>query len=145
MSKTLTYSLILLFILGGCRSTTQGSVTAPPVAEDSTSPPANSQDLATPHSIQEPQSAQTDEEIQQEIDACYANPDHPIGQQIAADYAGQTTYSEVMDWFCSGFEFEDILTALETADLSGYHAEILLTMLEYGQTWEEIWAEIGLK
>ena len=81
----------------------------------------------------------------EETDSCLTDPAHPIGQQIAADYAAFTNYQQIMNWFCSGFEFEDILTALETEDASEFSADILLTMLEYGQSWNEIWVEIGLE
>jgi hypothetical protein len=66
-----------------------------------------------------------------------------LGAAIAADYAFTST-EQVMAWFCDGAEFEDILVALETADITGASAEEMLTMLAAGLTWEEIWQVVGL-
>ena len=49
-----------------------------------------------------------------------------------------------MVWFCNGFEFEDILTALQTSDETSLPAAELLETFANGQTWDEIWAELGL-
>lgn len=49
-----------------------------------------------------------------------------------------------MRWFCSGFLFEDILTALQTAEETSATPQELLSMYENGQTWEEIWLELEL-
>ena len=75
---------------------------------------------------------------------CYGDETHPIGQSIADLYPDQTDYEEVMIWFCNGFEFEDILTALQTSEESDILAEELLAKFEHGQTWDEIWLELGL-
>jgi hypothetical protein len=66
-----------------------------------------------------------------------------IGQGIADEYEF-ASYEEVMTWFCSGAEFEDILVALQTEDQTGTPAEEMLVMLAEGFTWEEIWLVIGL-
>lgn len=145
MKTTVIQVLLIILLLVGCGGEPEITPNPQSANNDSSTPPtANLLDIATTETIQEAQESQTEQEIQQEIDACFANPDHPIALEIAAEYPA-TDYTQVMDWFCSGFEFEDILTALQTAELSDFHPEILLTMLEYGQTWEEIWAEIGLK
>ena len=68
---------------------------------------------------------------------------NPIASSIAADYPF-TSYSEVMTWFCNGAEFEDILSALMTEELTGTPAEESLQMLADGFTWDEIWQLIGL-
>ena len=74
---------------------------------------------------------------------CGTEADFPIGQEIAEAYP-DTSYEQVMDWYCDGFTFEDILTALETAEQMDMPTDDLLAMLKNGQSWEEIWSEIGL-
>jgi hypothetical protein len=74
---------------------------------------------------------------------CLGDEINPIASSIAADYES-TSYTEVMTWFCNGAEFEDILTALMTEDLTGVLAEELLEMLADGFSWDEIWRVIGL-
>ena len=74
---------------------------------------------------------------------CYGDEIHPMGKSIA-DLYENTNYEEVMQWFCSGFLFEDILTALQTAEQTSTTPADLLSMYENGQTWEEIWLELGL-
>lgn len=76
-------------------------------------------------------------------DNCASAEANELGAAIAADYAF-TTLEQVMDWFCAGAEFEDILVALETADQTGESAEEMLTMLAAGLSWEEIWQVVGL-
>ena len=66
-----------------------------------------------------------------------------IGQGIADEYEF-TSYNEVMTWFCDGAEFEDILVALQTEELSDTPAEDMLAMLAEGFSWEEIWLVVGL-
>ena len=67
----------------------------------------------------------------------------PLGQSIAADYE-TASYAQVMAWFCSGAEFEDILLALETEAQTGLPAEEMLTALAEGLSWDEIWGDAGL-
>jgi len=74
---------------------------------------------------------------------CYGDDIHPMGKSIS-DLYQNTTYEEVMQWFCSGFLFEDILTALQTAEQTNTAPQELLSRFENGQTWEEIWLELGL-
>lgn len=68
---------------------------------------------------------------------------HPIGQSIAETFP-EITYQQVMVWFCNGAAFEDILLALETADLTDEQPEELLNLLAEGLTWEEIWQSLEL-
>lgn len=74
---------------------------------------------------------------------CLGDEVSPIGQSIADEY-DFTSYEEVITWFCSGAEFEDILVALETESQTGTPAEEMLAMLADGFTWEEIWQLEGL-
>lgn len=66
-----------------------------------------------------------------------------IGESIAASYSF-TTSQEVMTWFCEGAEFEDILLALDTEELTSTAAEDLLLMRADGLSWEEIWQVVGI-
>lgn len=66
-----------------------------------------------------------------------------IGQGIADEYEF-ASYEEVMAWFCDGAEFEDILVALQTEELSETPAEEMLVMLAEGFTWEDIWLVVDL-
>ena len=74
---------------------------------------------------------------------CYGPELNQVGQGIA-DKFEQATYEQVMLWFCNGAEFENILVALQTEELTGNPAEEMLIMVAVGQTWEEIWQSIGL-
>ena len=75
-----------------------------------------------------------------ENDACTYTDPHPIGQSIAETYV--VSYQQVMDWFCSGFSFENILIALETSQAVDIPPDTLLEML-LEKEWEDIWQEIG--
>ena len=75
---------------------------------------------------------------------CASPEANALGASTAADYPTLATPEQVMGWFCDGAEFEDILTALETADQTGTLAEEMLQMLAAGMTWEEIWQVVGL-
>lgn len=69
-----------------------------------------------------------------------ANP-HPVAENIAQKY--QLEYDEVIDWYCQGYEFEDILLALQTSRLTEVAVEDLLTLSET-QSWSEIWEDFDL-
>jgi hypothetical protein len=127
--------LLLCLLLAGCSAQPEepGDLNTAPV------------EATQPDPVSPKPSIQEEEPQQGETASCLSDPAHPIAMQIAAEYPEITSYQQIMDWFCSGFEFEDILTALQTEEISDYPADILLTMLEYGQSWEEIWIEIGLE
>ena len=74
---------------------------------------------------------------------CLGGVINPIGQSIAEDF-DTVDYQQVIDWFCNGAEFEDILVALETETLTEISASDMLQMLAEGLTWDEIWQSIGL-
>ena len=78
------------------------------------------------------------------VDAvCLGERDNLVARAIVDDF-DFTSYTEVMVWFCSGAEFEDIVTALQTEQLSGAAAEDMLEMLADGFSWEEIWQLLGV-
>lgn len=66
---------------------------------------------------------------------------HPMGESIAEKF--DTSYEDVMGWYCDGYAFEDILLALQTSQLTGESPDVLLEKL-INQSWEEIWKELGL-
>ncbi|HKJ26215.1 MAG TPA: hypothetical protein VJ965_01135 [Anaerolineales bacterium] len=75
---------------------------------------------------------------------CLSSEDHPIAVSIAEEYAQLTDYDEVIGWFCDGALFEDILNALTTEELSGVDAADVLRVVAEGQSWDEIWLELGI-
>ena len=75
---------------------------------------------------------------------CYGEERHPIAVSIAEQFPAVTSYEEVMTWFCNGAEFEDILNALATEEITGIEAEAMLRMVSEGFTWDEIWLELGV-
>lgn len=75
---------------------------------------------------------------------CYGEETHPIGESIADLFPEITDYDQVMTWFCNGFEFEDIVTALETQLASGTPVSDLLALFQSGKDWDTIWVELGI-
>jgi len=73
---------------------------------------------------------------------CYGPETHSIGDAIADKF--NLPYEQVMTWFCSGYEFEDILLALQTHQQMETSIERLLEMRAEGNTWDEIWQQIDL-
>ena len=65
---------------------------------------------------------------------------HPVGMSIAETY--QVPYEQVMEWFCDGYSFDNILIALETSEAVNVPADTLLEML-LEKEWEQIWNEVG--
>lgn len=74
---------------------------------------------------------------------CYSPEPNQIALGIVEEFES-TTYEQVMNWFCNGAEFENILLALQTEKQTAYPAEELLLMIAGDMTWEEIWLDIGL-
>ena len=66
---------------------------------------------------------------------------HPIAEGIADKF--DATYEEVMTWFCGGHPFDDILLALQTAELAERPASELLA-IRGDRIWDQFWEELGL-
>lgn len=134
-------SCLIVLATAACVSAIQTPASTPlqPAAPDSSTIPSENPVFAgSPTS--EPTAALDGTSALQEC----ANEDATnISAWIAQDYSF-TTSEQVLAWFCGGFEFEDILTALETQDQTGVPAEDLLDMLAQGLDWNEIWLSIGL-
>ncbi|MEX2029750.1 MAG: hypothetical protein WD906_02095 [Anaerolineales bacterium] len=67
---------------------------------------------------------------------------HPIAASIAEDF--DTEYDQVIEWFCGGHTFEDILLALQTERLGSVGAADLLAERSEGKSWDVVWAELGI-
>lgn len=66
---------------------------------------------------------------------------HPLGSSIAEKFS--VSYDKVMNWYCDGYLFEDILLTLQTSQLSDTTPEEIFTQLETNN-WEEIWAALDI-
>jgi len=75
-----------------------------------------------------------------ETDCSTLNP-HPLAQGMEETF--DVTYDEIMTWYCDGSAFSDILLALETSELAEVSVPDLLQLIE-NQSWEEIWADLGI-
>lgn len=130
------FGLLIVVLLAGC-----GQTQSNPVIDDV--PTSGNEQVEQGDDVNE---AGQDEALtsgENTIVTCYGSEIHPIGQEIASQYE-EVTYEQVMDWFCNGANFEDILVALQTAKQTGEPAQSLLEMLAAGQTWDEIWQSVGL-
>lgn len=74
---------------------------------------------------------------------CYGSEPNEIGSGISDSFP-ETSYEQIMTWFCNGAEFEDILVALQTEKLTDFPAGEMLLMLADDWTWDEVWQVIGL-
>jgi hypothetical protein len=150
------FPLLLIFtisLLGACR----GSSDTPISIEDNDQP--LSQDAEQPDKLTENEkfsateneskdlflpyleSDSVDQVNDQEFD-CYGTEKHKIGLSIADKF--EFSYEEIMNWFCDGHQFEDILLALQTSKLISISPDELLLKRANGQVWDDIWRDIGL-
>ena len=145
MNKTLFLLLIPMLLLASCRQTPQENVPLENSPVPSIDSPTATDEAPTPDKQESSPVVSTEEPPQETLGPdCYGDQINPIGQSIADLYPEQMDYEEVMTWFCNGFEFEDILTALQTSEETDTSAEELLSMFDDGQTWDEIWIELGI-
>jgi hypothetical protein len=76
-------------------------------------------------------------------DPCLGTEPHPIGVNIAVNY--DVDYAQVMDWYCAGSGFDDIILALETVSLDpDVQVDELLQSIDEGNSWDEIWETLDL-
>jgi hypothetical protein len=137
MIRWFSSCLICFVILTACVSEAPETVDIQPsqVVEESTS---------TPLPVETIVPTETNPGNPENVDLCPGEETNQIGQSIAEDYE-DVEYQEIMNWFCSGAAFEDIVVALETESLTGKAVEDLLKMVADGYTWEEIWFLEGLE
>jgi hypothetical protein len=146
-TRVLLNLLIVAFLVVACAAPTD-SVPFSPTEEPATQPAQEKSVVPTStidagqvtQELSQPEETQPGESPEAE---CPGEGINNIGQGIADEYEF-ARYEEVMTWFCSGAEFEDILVALQTEDQTGTPAEEMLVKLAEGFTWEEIWLVIGL-
>lgn len=67
---------------------------------------------------------------------------HPLATALAETY--DLSESEVMNMFCNGFSFGEIMLALQTQQMNGTPAADSLAQRQNGQGWGQIWQEAGL-
>ena len=136
MKKNLITLILVVFIFAGCAGNSSPSDEHSDTGQPRNSTTAESEDavvIGQPIPINGESAAE-----------CLAAEEHPIASSIAADYADITTYDEVLGWFCNGAMFEDILNALLTEELTQVDAGNVLVMVAQGQSWDEIWLELGV-
>lgn len=80
-----------------------------------------------------------------EIDTnCFEDEIHPVAEMISQDFNEITDCEEVMNWFCNGAEFEDIMNALLTEETTNIDAGELLLRLAEGEIWNDIWIDLKI-
>jgi hypothetical protein len=135
MKKTLLIVFLFLLIFSACSNTTEGNLSGGKsggsgggAGEGNSS---GSDPVSTPM-------------LKSQIEDCLSGDTHPIAKSIADQYSDITSYDEVIGWFCNGALFEDILNALATEELSSADAGDILVLVAQGETWDEIWLELGV-
>jgi hypothetical protein len=135
---------VVMLLVGACTSPTPPNPTEGPATATIQEILIVPTSTSLPEQIvqEEPTLALTDV-VETPEAACPGEGINSIGQGIADEYEF-TGYDEVMNWFCDGAEFEDILVALQTEDQTGVQAEEMLVMLAEGLSWEDIWLVVDL-
>lgn len=136
MIKAFLSALVLVWLLAGCGPA--ASATAAPTVAPSLAPAAKA--TAAPAPILAPGVTPAATLV---LANCAGPEVNALAAAIASDFP-QTSAGQVMEWFCAGAEFEDILTALETAGLTDTPPEEMLQMLAAGMNWDEIWQVLGI-
>jgi hypothetical protein len=77
----------------------------------------------------------------EEEETCPEEDPHPIAVSISEKF--DVPYQEVIDWYCDGYIFEDILLALQTSKMTDREPGGLLEEAET-KSWEEIWEDAGI-
>ncbi|MFO7944425.1 MAG: hypothetical protein R6U51_09045 [Anaerolineales bacterium] len=94
----------------------------------------------TPPPTEEENEAEQSEE-EKNTSACPEEDPQPIAVSISEKF--DVSYEKVIDWYCDGYIFEDILLALQTSKMSDVEPDTLLKEIE-AKTWEEIWDNLGI-
>lgn len=127
MKHALSFIFIILLIsLSSCNQTNQKAIQQVVSKED------------TSNNTQPPGPDQREEDRKT---GCMDGETHPIGLSIAEKF--DIPYEQVITWYCSDYEFEDILLALQTSKMTDAEPEVLLEQLRV-KTWEQIWNELDL-
>ena len=144
VKRVLPTALVVMLLVGACSAPTPLIPTegpATPTDKPTAIPPTNTS--LPEQEVKETPVVKDTAVVETPEPACPGAEVNPIGQAIAEEYEF-TSYVEVMNWFCEGAEFEDILVALQTEDQTEVPAEEMLVMLADGLSWEDIWLVIDL-
>lgn len=80
--------------------------------------------------------------VEQITYSCGTAEEIAAAENIAQLY--QVPTIEIMDYFCQGVSFDYITLALETTKLADVPLETVIQMVQSGQTWEQVWQELGV-
>ena len=136
MKKFLILLILLVLLLSAC-SNTGNQVEGPSIDEIL-------DQYQKPGQPGEGEMAAPDEPLPTNGPDCYQDGEHPIAVSIVEQFPEITSYNEVMVWFCNGAQFEDILNALTTEEMTSVDANEILTMIADGMSWDQIWLELGV-
>lgn len=124
--KYLLFVILIIFALTACDNSLQ-KATQRTLSKEETN-------TATPP----PESGEGESE---EEDTCPEDDPHPIAVSISEKF--DVSYEKVINWYCDGYIFEDILLALQTGKMADVEPDELLEQSKM-KTWEEIWKELGI-
>ena len=127
-SILLLLTLISVFCLG-CASAPEAQ---PPLTEVRDEGGAEQSEKRVATATEEPAAEPT---------SCVSGDSHPLAEGIAEEF--DVEFEQVIDWFCQGNTFDDILLALQTSDLTEEPPGELLAMLDE-MSWDQIWDELGV-
>ena len=100
----------------------------------------------TEQSLEEPRVEEEESSVEKlVVDRTYcdnAEKKHPVGESIARNY--DVLYKDVIDIYCEGYTFDEILLALETESQTGMDKLDILQMRDDGLSWDEIWNNLDL-
>jgi|GEM_PF-2786230 len=130
--KLLIFVILILFALTACDNSLQKATQQVLGKEEHSTP--------TSHSAEEESGAEESDE-EKNTPACPEEDPQPIAVSITEKF--DVSYEKVIDWYCDGYIFEDILLALQTSKMSDVEPDTLLKEIE-AKTWEEIWDDLGI-
>lgn len=144
MKQKISFFLLIAFVLAACAPSAQAPVDAQSPQSVLATEVLPTLDIPIPTLTAVPPTSTSVPQMLTLSGADCASADAvKLGQSIADGYAF-TNVEEVLTWFCNGAEFEDILVALQTEEITDTPAEDMLALLADGLTWDDIWQAIGL-
>ncbi|MBS3750302.1 MAG: hypothetical protein KGY39_02225 [Anaerolineales bacterium] len=130
--KLFIFVILILFALTACDNSLQKATQQVLGKEERSTP--------TPPPTEEENEAEQSEEEKNTSTCPEADP-QPIAVSISEKF--DVSYEKVIDWYCDGYIFEDILLALQTSKMSDVEPDTLLEEIKE-KTWEEIWDNLGI-
>lgn len=130
MKKPLRWTvlLVLSITLLGCSSGPEMTDTQPP--DDPGEPTELTEEPTQPG------------DAQATVSVCPQLSPHPVAANIAETF--ELEYELVVEWFCSGQPFDEILLAVQTAQITDAEVEALFEARAEGDSWEQIWEDLGV-